>query len=1233
MNIGEEFYCSRCMRPVEDEEDICPHCGYDAYHDSDTHLLEEGTLLNNGRYQIGAVIGSGGFGITYAAWDRKFDQPVAIKEYYSKNLCERNTTEDDTVTVNPDSEYVYQKGLDRFIREAKILNTLENVKNVVPVIEWFEANNTAYIVMKYIRGITLEEYVQKNNIQPQKLIAMMREIIDSLILIHQQGILHRDISPTNIMVQEDGTMILIDFGAAALEDQISQGKGKTAIFNRRYAPPEQYDESGMQGPWTDVYALSATIYHMICNEPPLESIARTGKDTLKSPDELGIHLKKFQNKAIMQGLTLNPSKRIQSMDIFRSVLYNLPMPEEVIRRRKFMIRVVSAAALFILVSIMVMINYSFGFYLGNGIRYSLYGDGLHIRGSSSESENINLPSKIAGVNVVQIDEGAFQGSENLRDVYIPGTIETIARFAFNGCNNLTNVTLDEGVKRISSQSFTNCNNLQAVMIPDSVNEISPDAFSNSSERLVLIGNMNNKAHELAEKLNLNYAHIKTISNDNDLTVTKYETSQKNASIPDSIYGMPVTVIESGIKNMAVFSMNIEHVILPSGLKRIGGYAFQNVQIKNINLPDGLEHIGDSAFHMTQLESIYLPDSVKSVDIGAFDLTLIETARLSPNMTIIPDLCFESCERLKSVNIPKGITEIGLGAFSKCFSLSSLRLPDTVKKIYYGAFEDCISLEALHLPPGLESMPLSALRGCSHNLMITGYRTTFAHKFCERNGFRFYDLLNWDHKIFPVSSEGVMIVRDGMKESESISMPSYGVGVAVKRIYNSGLHYNARYEMPSVIKSRHVILPERLEEIHTKFFAGNEYIESVSCPDTLRVIRVNAFAGCPNLRHIDFKEGLTEIGAAAFISCPSLTGIKLPSSVKNINAGAFQGCTNLSDINIPVSVIVLNDDIFSYTGITSIDVPGNIVKCGTAFYGCRNLRSAVIHEGVNLLEGTFAECDSLESVIIPSTMKQITYSTFKGCKNLKDIWIYSDNAELDAYALAVIHADYKPFGESSRIYLNHDKNSHLFSDCPDVIIHAHKGSSSHKYALKHKIRFEEIHSDKEINTEIHEHVREDEEWLTKRWEPSESDDYRHLWVKARFAWGYGRKDIAYRCLDAFAKSEGEYKEYYPIWASSAKLFIAQSESHGYSFGQIVGTFEDNRTHPVLRAGDILVEVEGHTPDYENISKLGRNSGADTWTIAILRADENNVLRKINVTISRDYPRCLTMDIEPKSVKED
>lgn len=1242
MNIGEEFYCSRCMRPVEDEEDICPHCGYDPYHDSDTHLLEEGTLLNNGRYQIGAVIGSGGFGITYAAWDRKFDQPVAIKEYYSRNLCERNTTEDDTVTVNPDSEYIYQKGLDRFIREAKILNTLENVKNVVPVIEWFEANNTAYIVMKYIRGITLEEYVQKNNIQPQKLIAMMREIIDSLILIHQQGILHRDISPTNIMVQEDGTMILIDFGAAALEDQISQGKGKTAIFNRRYAPPEQYDESGMQGPWTDVYALSATIYHMICNEPPLESIARTGKDTLKSPDELGIHLKKYQNKAIMQGLTLKPDKRIQSMDIFRSVLYNLPMPEEVIRRRRFMIRVISAAALFILVSILVMINYSFGFYLGNGIRYSLYGDGLHIRGSSSESENITLPSKIAGVNIVQIDEGAFQGSEKLRDVYIPGTIETIERFAFNGCNNLTNVTLDEGVKRISSQSFTNCNNLQAVMIPDSVNEISADAFSNSSERLVLIGNMNNKAHELAGKLNLNYSHIETKDNESGVTLTKYESSQGNANIPDSINGKPVTVIDSG-QNISVFVLPREtahNIILPARLERIGNYAFYQVQIRAINFPETLTHIGEYAFSETYIENLSLPDSVISLGKSAFSPCVsLRTVKLSSGMKEIPEGCFENVYSMTSLTIPKGITEIKFMAFRGCSSLTSVGLPEGIKIIGDYAFGDCTALESIYLPPSLARMNVAALEGCRNSLAIIGWGGTFAQYFTERYGFEFHDMKKADRNI-GISPRGNIIIDKQTEESDNIILPSYRMNITVKRI-----------SLAISLRSRNIIMPSHIEEISTASFYGNKYLESFSCPDTLKQIGTLAFGNCENLKDAKLGNGITDIGSAAFASCSGLESITLPSSLKTIEAGAFEHCTGLKSIDIPASIIMLHDDVFADTGLTSVTVPGNVSKLGTAFYGCKNLRTAILEEGVRTIRGTFAECDSLETVIIPSTVQRISRSSFMGCKNLKDVWIYSDNIELDYFTGATRHIEYTcatkhiEYANMSFEYpdmnfqitnLEKDNKTKLFTDIPGVTIHARRGSNAHLYAEINNIKFALISDDannepktQKFRYKSSERIYSDEEIIAII-DPKDDNDPGRIWTRFRYAYGYGFSELAFKCLDAYMKFGGEYEK---IWGTSAKLFLEQSESHGYTSGEAIADFEGHKGHPVLKAGDIIVEVEGKTfRDYDEFNRLMKEGKPESRKLTVLRANDKGILEKHEVINVKGQPLFAVMSVSPLTFEE-
>lgn len=239
------------------EEMICPYCGHNPEHLTSENALEEGTLLQKGRYQLGTVLGSGGFGITYAAWDYALCQPVAIKEYFPKSFISRNILENNCVTIIKEHQAAYEIGLRRFNREARILSSLQNIKSVVAVHDWFEANGTAYIVMEYVRGKNLEQYVKENQIAPAELIAMLKDLIDSLAAIHAQGVLHRDISPSNLMVQEDGTVKLIDFGNAATEERLAEGKDRTVIFNRVFAPIEQYDENCLQGPWTDVYAFNS----------------------------------------------------------------------------------------------------------------------------------------------------------------------------------------------------------------------------------------------------------------------------------------------------------------------------------------------------------------------------------------------------------------------------------------------------------------------------------------------------------------------------------------------------------------------------------------------------------------------------------------------------------------------------------------------------------------------------------------------------------------------------------------------------------------------------------------------------------------------------------------------------------------------------------------------------------------------------------------------------------------
>lgn len=352
MNIGEKYYCSRCMREI-DREGICPHCGYDPAASVAGSQLEEGTLLQSGRYELGTVIGQGGFGITYSAWDQVLDIPVAIKEYYPDCYCQRDISETDTVFTKPDCSGYYHLGLQTFIREARILAMLQNIPTVVKVYDCFEKNNTAYIVMEFVRGETLQHYCQKHHPKEQELLKMLRNTIDDLILVHKAGVLHRDISPSNLLVQENGTVKLIDFGAAT---NLAKAEEKNASLNRSFAAPEQYDANGEQGFWTDVYGLSATLYTLFTGEMIPDAPSRLEKDRLKKPRRAGAKISRRLSSAIFRGLRIDPRKRIQSMEEFRAELYHLPLPLQT-RRQKAIFALKITLALFLVEGIMEGIVY------------------------------------------------------------------------------------------------------------------------------------------------------------------------------------------------------------------------------------------------------------------------------------------------------------------------------------------------------------------------------------------------------------------------------------------------------------------------------------------------------------------------------------------------------------------------------------------------------------------------------------------------------------------------------------------------------------------------------------------------------------------------------------------------------------------------------------------------------------------------------------------------------------
>lgn len=315
--------CPKCMKDRSDNA-VCPHCGFDANsYEAPLHHLAPGTILN-GKYWTGIALGEGGFGITYIGWDINFELKVAIKEYFPNGFVSRDVSNTDTITIfSGNDQNVFLAGKEKFFNEAKLLAKFDNQSGIVSVKDFFFENGTAYIVMEYLDGETLKQFLKRNGgkCDPESIFAMMQPLMYSLNQVHKAGLIHRDISPDNIMILSDSTVKLLDFGAA--RDISADGQKSLSIqLKPGYAPEEQYRSHGKQGPWTDIYALCATMYRAITGTQPVESLERLQNDTLVPPSQLGIKIDPMKEAALMHGLAVFANQRIQDIDILYNALYS-----------------------------------------------------------------------------------------------------------------------------------------------------------------------------------------------------------------------------------------------------------------------------------------------------------------------------------------------------------------------------------------------------------------------------------------------------------------------------------------------------------------------------------------------------------------------------------------------------------------------------------------------------------------------------------------------------------------------------------------------------------------------------------------------------------------------------------------------------------------------------------------------------------------------------------------------
>jgi len=286
--------------------------------------LSEGTVVG-GRYRLEKVMGIGGYGITYQGSDMRLDRLVAVKEYYPGFWASRFSERGPQVQCLVGMEESYRKGMGRFLDEAKTLVQLSNIPGIVRVSDFFQENETAYLVMDYLDGKNLKQMADGfgGRIPADVLIPVLAPVVAALRQVHALGMIHRDISPDNIMMLEDGSVRLIDFGNAR---DTTDDRSMTMAMKQGFAAPEQYRSRG-QGTYTDVYGLCATMYYCLTGKLPPQAMDRLTGTPFPTPTELGVSISMQWERAIMDGLELYVNKRIQNMEELWLRLYAQPKPE------------------------------------------------------------------------------------------------------------------------------------------------------------------------------------------------------------------------------------------------------------------------------------------------------------------------------------------------------------------------------------------------------------------------------------------------------------------------------------------------------------------------------------------------------------------------------------------------------------------------------------------------------------------------------------------------------------------------------------------------------------------------------------------------------------------------------------------------------------------------------------------------------------------------------------------
>ena len=932
------------------------------------------------------VMSSGNFAVVFKMKDESSGKLYAVKCF----LREQEGRDIAYQQITDELEYVssnYLCSIKYFQKELFVDSTVSS-DTEFPV-----------LVMDWAEGVTLDKYVHQHISDKYALQLITYQFCKMAAWLMSQPFAHGDLKPDNILVTEDGALVLVDYDGMYVPAM--QGQKARELGSPDYRHPLRTEDCFNEH--IDDFPLALigmSLKAIALDTSLLQNNARSDSLLFSESD--------FQNIGeclMMKSLCalLNDAEFSKLYALF--LLAHSQQELSAVSFRLFLLNKVEKPLIEIFCTEATEEDFKYAIEDEYGVKYSRDGKKLLKAPSSLFMNSLRWKEYVVREGTEVICDGALQ-SIGIRSVKLPSTIISIGSVAFADNYDLVSCNIPASVKYIAHNNpWRGCFHIMNMDI-QSKNFIIKDGILYSSDFRIVYGaiywksvfNIDNRSKKICA--NAFWSNFKNENKLKSIGLSNIEYIGTNAfSGCEFLQSITIPNSVMSIGDFAFCSCrSLQSITIPNSVTKIGNRAFSGCgSLQSITIPNSVTKIGDGAFYWCySLQSVTIPNSVTTIGDEAFSRCgSLQSITIPNSVTNIGDGAFSDCESLKSITIPNSVTSIGDHAFNSCYSLQSVTIPNSVTKIGNGAFCLCKSLQSITIPNSVTSIGIGdvAFYGCESLQSIT-----------------------IPNSVTSIGNRAFYLC----KSLQSITIPNSVTSIGDKAFY--------------LCKSlQSITIPNSVTSIGDRAFYLCKSLQSVTIPNSVTSIGDGAFSDCGSLKNVTIPNSVTSIEDHTFSLCYSLQSVTIPNSVTKIGDGAFSACFSLQSVTIPNSVTKIGDGAFSACNIcffickstyfqnddvclfnkdktaivsrikdcVNYIIPNSVTSIGDhAFGGCKSLQSVTIPNSVtNIGDGAFSGCKSLQSVTIPNSVTKIGDEAFSWCESLQSVTIPNSVTSIGDYAFS------------------------------------------------------------------------------------------------------------------------------------------------------------------------------------------------------------------------------------------